>query len=464
MEAADRSPVPPRLLVRDGLLLTLGPDRPEPYAGWMEVGADGRISALGAGRHPGPVDDTTTVVDAEGCFVAPGFVSAHSHLFTSGSRGLGADATLYGWIAAMTHWTRHADAADMYWLTHHGSLDFLNSGITTAYDFTSSGLRFDPANAGKGGFGGELPGPEFAEAQVRAKVDAGLRFVNSVMLSDEVGSHADVLDRLDHIVAYGQSFAEDPTYLGTAISGAVQWALDRSTAELEVEAMARHGLKNQPHFLETAEQLDLQRSKFAWYRDAGAFGPDLLFGHFVQATDSQIVEAATAGCAMVWQPTSNGRLASGVANVPRCLEVGMRVGVGLDDQSCTDLSDPFQNLRMGIYLQRAVHKDPAAMAVRQMLELHTLGSATVLGVEDHVGSLEVGKYADFLVVDPRHPDTGPVWDPIGTYVLGCGLRNLKQVWVGGKLVSQDGVIVHRDGTEASRQLHDRLRRIARDHG
>jgi cytosine/adenosine deaminase-related metal-dependent hydrolase len=138
----------------------------------------------------------------------------------------------------------------------------------------------------------------------------------------------------------------------------------------------------------------------------------------------------------------------------------MRVGVGLDDQSCTDISDPFQNMRAGIYLQRAAALDPGAMPVADMLRLHTIGSAEVLGIEDQVGSLRPGKYADFVVVDPRSPDTGPVWDPVATYVLACGLRNLKRVYVGGDLVSLDGRIVHADADEVSRQVHERMGELA----
>jgi 5-methylthioadenosine/S-adenosylhomocysteine deaminase len=451
------------LLVQNGRFLTMAPGRPDPFDGWMRVGDDGRIAEIGAGDpDPAARARAARVVDAGGAFVAPGFVSAHSHLFTSGTRGLGLDQALYGWIEAMTNWHRHLTTEDLYWMTFHGSIDFLNNGITTAYDFTNGRLEFSAEDAGHGSFQGRLRPPEDGEAQLRAKVDAGIRFVNSVMLDDTVGTHADAVDRFDQIMGYARQFEGSPLLLKMAISGAVQWAPDRSTAELEVEVMHRHGLINQSHFLETPHEIELQRSKFAWYRDAGAFGPDLLFGHFVQATGDQIVEAASHGCGMVWQPTSNGRLASGVADIPRIRAAGMRLGVGLDDQACTDVSDPFQNLRMGIYLLRAVHKDAAAMAVRDMLELHTLESARVLGVEADVGSLEVGKYADFLVVDPRSPDTGPVWDDFGTYVLASSLRNLKQVWVGGELVSQDGVIVHVDAEEVSRQVHDRYARIRQD--
>jgi cytosine/adenosine deaminase-related metal-dependent hydrolase len=163
---------------------------------------------------------------------------------------------------------------------------------------------------------------------------------------------------------------------------------------------------------------------------------------------------------MVWQPTSNGRLGSGFADVVRVRAAGMRVGMGLDDQSCTDISDPFANMRMGLYTTRALHHDAAVLMPRDVLRMHTLGAAEVLGVADRVGSLEVGKYADFVVVDHRDPSTGPVWDVLATYVLACGLRNLKQVYVGGRPVSVEGRCVSPLAARADDELRDRMPRAA----
>jgi cytosine/adenosine deaminase-related metal-dependent hydrolase len=448
-----------KLIVRNALLLTLADAEPEPFHGFLAVAADGRIAAIGPGDPPETLTAVQTI-DARGAFVAPGFISAHSHLFTSGSRGLGTEHALYGWGDAMMFYTRHADAEDIYWCTLHGSLDFLSNGITTAYDFTDGRLPMALDERGQRIVIGPLKPAAFAEAQIRAKVDAGLRFINSVMLNEEAGTEAEVLDRYGETLRYAEGFAETGLYLGSSISGSVQWSTRLGTAALEVTAMRRFGVINQPHFLETVQQVELQRSKWAWYRDAGAFGPKLIFGHFVQATDDMIAEAGRCGCGMVWQPTSNGRLASGFANIPACIKAGMRIGVGLDDQSCTDISDPWQNMRMGIYTQRANAKDPSAMGVAQMLRLHTMGSAEVLGIADRVGSLETGKFADFLIVDPRDPDTGPVWNPVATYVLACGLRNLKAVYRGGELMSEAGRSTNPKAAEASRQLHARLRAIA----
>ncbi|OMQ14753.1 hypothetical protein A7K94_0214350, partial [Modestobacter sp. VKM Ac-2676] len=395
---------------------------------------------------------------ARGALVGPGFVSSHSHLFTSGSRGLGMDQTLYGWIEAMTRYTEAADTEDIYWMTRHGAQDFLRNGITTAFDFTDSGLPFDRESDGVARYTTSVPDTEFQHAQLRAKVDAGLRHVHSVMLAQgDVDTDA-ALAQLDDVVALAAS-ADPDLHLGLAISGTVQWADSPDAATLEVAAMRRHGLLNQPHFLENPNEVELQRSKFAWYVDAGALGPDLVFGHFIQTTDEILQAAAAAGCGMSWQPMSNGRLASGVASIPRIRELGMRVGMGLDDQSCTDVSDPWNNMRTALALLRATYNDPAAMPVRDVLALHTRGSAEVLGLDDHVGTLQVGRYADFLVVDPRDPDTGPVWDAYGTYVLACSLRNLQSVWVGGRQVADGATLCDPQATEVVDQVHERMARL-----
>ena len=446
-----------RLLVTNAVLLTLDPERPDPFRGWFTVGDDGRITAIEPGDPPeGTTADET--LDAAGKLVGPGFVSAHSHLFTSGSRGLGMDQTLYGWIEAMTRYTRAAGVEDIYWMTRHGAQDFLRNGITTAFDFTAAGLGFDKKSAGVATYEGGVPDAGYQHAQLVARADAGLRSVHSVMLGQGDVDRADALAHVDDVVSLASS-ADPSLVLKLAISGTVQWAESTDAAALEVAAMRRHGLLNQPHFLENPNEVELQRSKFAWYRDAGALGPDLVFGHFIQTTDEILQTAAAAGCGMSWQPMSNGRLASGVAQIPRIRELGMRVGIGLDDQSCTDVSDPWNNMRTALALLRATYKDPAAMPVRDVLVLHTRGSAEVLGIDGDVGTLRVGRFADFLVVDPRDPDTGPVWDAYGTYVLACSLRNLHEVRVGGRPVAEGARLCDPRAGEVEDQVHERMARL-----
>lgn len=447
------------LLVTNARLITIPAGTDDPgylERGWMLVDG-GRIAALGEGDPTVTADE---VLDVAGAFVAPGFVSSHSHLFTSGLRGLGVSETLYGWCDSMLGTTAHFTPQDMYWSTLHGALDFLSNGVTTAYNFTDPLQAWESMVEGTR-LGGDAPLRDLSyhTRQADGCLDAGLRFVDAIGMDVSTGSDEEIFDRFAASVAHTRSLDADYA-LGASIMGQVQWSPRPEAAELEVEAMRRYGVTNQAHFLESPEAVPVQQAKFASYVRAGALGPDMMFGHFIQTTPEILEQAAAGGASMSWQPASNGRLASGVALVPEMLELGMKVGIGLDDQACTDVSDPWQNMRMGIAMQRARTKDPLSMMPERVLRLHTLGGAEILGVDDRVGSLEVGKFADFVVVDPRHPDVGPLWHPVRNYVLSMTPRNLKAVYVGGMLVNADGVSTNPLAAEASVRLHEDLPALA----
>jgi cytosine/adenosine deaminase-related metal-dependent hydrolase len=447
------------LLVVNARLITIPAGSDDPgyiERGWMRV-EDGRIAAIGAGDPPDTAADET--LDVDGAFVAPGFVSSHSHLFTSGLRGLGVADTLYGWCDSMLGMTAHATPDDIYWSTLHGALDFLANGVTTAYNFTDPQQAWESMVDGKRVGNAPLRGTEYHTRQADGCLDSGIRFVDSIGMDVTAGTDDEIFARFEASVAHTR--AMDPDFaLGASIMGQVQWSPRPEAAELEVEAMRRFGVTNQAHFLESPEAVPLQQSKFALYRDAGALGPDMMFGHFIQTTPEIIEQAAAGGASMSWQPASNGRLASGTALVPEMIAMGMKVGMGLDDQACTDVSDPWQNMRMGIAMQRARTKDPLSMMPELALRLHTLGSAEIMGVADRVGSLEVGKFADFVVVDPRRPDVGPLWHPLRSYVLSMSLRNLIGVYVGGELVARGGESTNPLAAEASVRVHADLPAMA----
>ncbi|MDT7580659.1 MAG: hypothetical protein QOK35_1923 [Pseudonocardiales bacterium] len=443
------------LTVVDALLVPVADTGPPWLRGWLTVGDDGRITGIGPGTPPVLSGE---VLDAGGAIVAPGFVSAHSHLFTSGFRGIAPDATLYPWVRAMMEVLAHTDAEDVYWASAHGACDFLPNGVTSAYNFLQSRVvwLFD----GVRNVAAAVNPPEYAVRQCAAAADAGLRVVNAFRLDDEAQSDDETLGVFAELAAASADVVPADQHLGVSVMGAVQWAASPRTARLEVAAMDAHGVGNQAHFVETAESVTEQQAKFAWYRDAGALRPEFVFGHFVHPTDEMVDTAAAAGCGMAWQATSNGRLGSGFADVVRLRRAGMRVGLGLDDQACTDISDPFANMRTGLYAMRALHHDAAVLRPADVLRMHTLGAAEVLGVADRVGSLEVGKHADLLVVDHRDPTTGPVWDVVATYVLACGLRNLKAVYVGGRPVAREGRCVGPLQARADAELHERIPRAA----
>lgn len=168
------------------------------------------------------------------------------------------------------------------------------------------------------------------------------------------------------------------------------------------------------------------------------------FAHFIHTDDTVLREAAAAGAAMIWNPLSNVRLASGLPQIEAYLAAGLRVGMGVEGQASADISDPFENIRLGLYALRIRRENAGGLQPIDLLRLHTLKTAEVLGVQRWVGSLEVGKFADFLVVDPGNPATGPVWDAAATIVFACSSRNVSSVVIGGKKVIESGRVLDHD--------------------
>lgn len=442
--------MPGKLLVRNALLMTIADGQKDPFMGYILVAADGRIARVAAGEPPADAA-AAAVYDAGGKFVIPGFISAHSHIYCSPLRGTGADKTLLDWLGAWLPLISASTPEDLYWYTLHGCLDFTRYGITSAYNFTTTGSKWNgyekPSTP--------IPG-DWEEEQFRAEIDSGMRFIHSFGVTFS-GTEAEQRQGIEKFIAYTQPFRGNPRFLKLALSGGVAFTRNKDIARREAAYMRDYDLDNQMHYLEPPNAAQTQRDKFPWLEESGllAMGPRLYFGHFIHTTPEIVAAVAKAGCNMVWNPLSNGRLASGFADIPAYLKAGMKVGMGLDNQNAADIPDPFENMRMGLYAMRDKYEDATVMSPYDVLRLHTMGSATVMRVADRVGSLEAGKYADFDVVDPAHRDTGPVYDPYATLVLACGQANLERVYIGGELVALRGEIMGRDFDRVSGEVRRR---------
>ena len=401
--------VPAKLVVRNAYIFSMASSEREPFTGYIAVGADGRIVAVDKGEPPASLK-AATVWDAKGHWVMPGFISAHSHLWQSAYRGLAADKTLLGWIDELYgKAVTKATAEDLYWFTLEGSLDHLRHGVTSAYNFN---------------YGGHTPeqAVEFDEQEFRGQMDSGIRFVFGSEPGRVTATYGldDARQRLKTFLDWvaTQQASKDPQTRdrllsvmingGTAFTDTPKQALKQ--AVMEAALMKEFDLGNQSHYLEQPETQVEDRKLFQSFTDAGLVTNRMIFGHFIH-TDPEIIAAtARAGAAMSWNPLSNGRLASGVADIPAYLKAGVRVGMGVDGEASADLADPFENLRAGLYAIRDKYENAGVMSPYDVLRLHTMGSADVLGVADRLGSLEKGKLADFLVIDPG--EYGHVFDPV----------------------------------------------------
>jgi len=427
--------------------------RRDPVSGYLVVGQNGRLLAVSAGDPPTGLRATQTW-DAGGHWVLPGFISAHSHLWQSAFRGLAANQTLPGWLTAVyTQRAVKAHPEDYYWFTLDGALDHLQHGVTAAYNFSYGGA-FE-------GLGVKAEPGSFDQNEFRAEIDSGIRFVHGIDVGWVSPPHASRVFGIDQarpplkaFLAWSSAQPKSDAFLSVMINGYVGFNSTYEQAVMEKALMDEFHLGNQAHYLEAPEDQYEEQSKFRWFKDSGMLSKQLIFGHFIHTNRYILEQSAKAGASMSWNPLSNGRLASGVADIPAYLKAGVRVGMGVDGEASADLADPFENMRTGLYAVRDKYEDATIMSPYDVLRLQTMGSADVLGVADRLGSLVPGKLADFLVIDPTRFRT--IFDPYASLVFVAEERDLERVYVGGDLLVENGAILKHDMVKERAEVNKRV--------
>ncbi len=454
----------PALLVEDAVIFTMAPGQTTaaeraPIKGYLTVDASGHLLAVAAGTPPATLH-ARQVVDAHGHWILPGFISAHSHPWQAAFRGLAADSTLTNWLTAVyTDNAVKSQPEDFYWFTLSGMIDHLQHGITGLYSFNYGGHDKPDTDEAK----------TFNGYQFRAEMDSGVRFVHGFDVGSATATGvtpaytaAQARVPLKAFLEWAKSeAATTPSgadrYLSTMVSGYTAFSDTQNQAVLDKALMDEFHLGNQSHYLEPPDTAVEEQAKFRWFTDTGLLGPTMIFGHFIHTTPAILDATGKAGASMSWNPLSNGRLASGVADIPKYLKYGIRVGMGVDGEASADLADPFENMRSGLYAIRDKYEDATIMSPYDVLKLQTMGSADVLAVSDRLGSLEAGKLADFLMVDPTR--FGPVTDPYASLVFVADERDLERVYVGGQLLVLRGVFMKQNAAKVQAEVNRRVAAI-----
>eukprot|EP00903_Cladosiphon_okamuranus_P004419 g4417.t1 len=415
-----------QVLITNATILTLADGEETPFVGHIYVDDDGRIASVGEGPYLDSMPEMTEQVDATGMLVIPGFVSGHNHLWQAAFRGIAQDGVLYPWLEAL-HWTYgdYFSEGDFYTFTMLGALDHLVHGITTTYNH-SQRLAANEA--------------QYLES-LEAELDAGQHFVFAYNADMNAGVAA-MTEKFEAFMQQAEVLMAEPDALMLGASlNVVGSYRGMEFFEKEIELAEKYGITGQIHYLEQYSRSENDRTKWSSFLQAGAVAENISYAHFIHTTDQILTDTAERGGAMIWNPLSNGRLASGLADIPRYQQLGVRVGMGVDGAASGDISDPFENMRMGMYALRMQYKEATVMSPMEVLRLHTLKTAEVLGVDDKVGSLEVGKLGDILVINPDSPATGAVFDPASHLVFALSADNIDQIYVAGELKVKNGASI-----------------------
>jgi 5-methylthioadenosine/S-adenosylhomocysteine deaminase len=403
---------------------------------------DGAVAVNGESiAYVGPASDAPPGerIDLGNAVLMPGLVNAHTHLELTAMRGWLEDLPFRQWILRVTHGRRDVLHSEQLLASARvGIGEGLLSGITTFADTCESGAaHLAMRQMGVRGimyqevFG---PAPDQAPAalkDLRQKLDA-LRDEDTGLVRTGVSPHApySVSDDLFAATATLAKTEVLPIAIHAA-EGEAEAQLVRDGEGAFADALRARGISVAPRASSTIELLDRRRVLDA--------RPLLI--HCVHVTDADIGRIASRGCTVAHCPASNAKLGHGVAPVAEMLGAGVSVGLGSDSVASNNRMDLLDEARLAVFGQRARLRRPDALSAKAALELATLGSARALGLDAHVGSLEVGKSADLAAFSLDSARAEPSYDPHGALVFAHSGRPASLVLVAGVVRVSAGALV-----------------------
>jgi len=413
---------------------------------------DGFIELVGSTSElPATADE---ILDLSGHIILPGLINTHHHFYQTLTRAVPAaqDANLFNWLKTLYPIWARMTPDHIRVSTQTALAEMALSGCTTASDH----LYLYP-NGSK------------LDDEIAAALETGIRLHasrGSMSLGESDGGLPpdSVVEDENYILKDSQRLIEayhDPNpgsmtqvVLAPCSPFSVTGDLMRQSA-----AMAReYGVQLHTHLAETQDEEEFCLELFGhrpvgYMQEVDWIGDDVWFAHSVHVNDEEINLYAKTGCGVAHCPSSNMRLASGIAPILEMLTAGVKVGLGLDGSASNDGNHMLGEARQAMLAARvraglmgaslSGTEAPPIMTARQALEIATRGSAAVLGRTD-IGSLEPGKCADFFAINLNQIDfAGALHDPVAA-VLFCAPVKTDYTVVGGKFVVKEGQMVNLD--------------------
>ena len=400
----------------------------------VTMDAAGRVLAPGAlavdGRDIVGIDSPAVIaarfsaadtIDAAGHVVMPGLINTHTHAPMVLYRGLADDLALMEWLQKYIFPAEAKTVTPAFVRagTRLAALEMIESG-TTAY----ADMYY------------------FEEEIAKATEQAGLRGVlGQTIIEFPVPDAKTPADALERAEAFIRQWAGNELIV-PAVAPHAMYTLDTATMRAVLGLADRARAPIITHLAETREEVTIAREKYkmtpAAYLDSlGLLRPRTLAAHGVWLTPEDVRLLARRGVGVAHNPESNMKLASGTAPVPSMLAAGVAVGLGTDGAASNNDLDMFEAMRQAALLHKLQSNDPRAIPARTAVAMATAGAARALGMEREIGSLEVGKRADLIVVSLGAARQTPVYDPLSHLVYVTRGDDVRTTIVNGKILMRD---------------------------
>ena len=368
------------------------------------------------------------IIDYQGAWIMPGLVNCHTHSAMTGLRGIRDDSNLHEWLEDYI-WPAEAEfTPEMTTKAVKEALtEMLLSGTTTFNDM------YNPN------------GVDIAKIYEVVKASKMRCYFSPTLFSSELEKTDETIVRTRAIIERIKGY-QDPKFK-VMVAPHSPYSCSRDLLEASLELAKEENIPLHIHVAETQEESGIILKRYgkrplAFLDELGYLDHKAVFAHGVELNEAEITRLVDSQVAIAHNPISNLKLASGIAPVVQLQQVGVPVGIATDSVASNNNLDMFEEGRTAALLQKMKSGDASQFPIETALKALTIEGAKVLGMEDEIGSLEVGKQADFLVIQPQGKiHLQPQENMLSHLVYAVKSSDVDDVYIGGEQVVKDGHVL-----------------------
>jgi 5-methylthioadenosine/S-adenosylhomocysteine deaminase len=423
------------VLIKNGYVVTVDPSRRVFDGGFVMVGEDGRIAAVGPGNEA--PTGASEVIDATGMIVIPGLMNLHQHTWMNLFKGLADGWLLEPWVFGLVQPSIEAMTyEDILVSSRLAALEMLRTGTTTV-------LNHDVG----------FSVPSYEDAFIEPLATSGIRQVFARLFQCRTAKRPNYPSAAEAAAEFGRLVERyhgangGLTRLGIVIEcNAHHTELGKSSDELVRaghDVARQHDLRVVVHMSGGTLSLDMGFTKYlrltgrrdvAYLEGLGVLDHRWILKHGIHFSDTDIATARARGCHAVYTPTSESMRGGGLGPWRALHRSGVNCALGTDGPAVDYSVDMVEQMKACIYLQNVKHLDPAVMTPERVLEMATINAAHALGLHDELGSLEPGKRGDIAVFDIRDVHMQVAHNPLYSFICCARGADADTVIVDGRVV------------------------------
>ena len=374
------------------------------------------------------LEQAEELIDYQGAWIMPGLVNCHTHSAMTGLRGIRDDSNLHEWLEDYI-WPAEAQfTPEMTTKAVKEALtEMLQSGTTTFNDM------YNPN------------GVDITEIYDLVKASKMRCYFSPTLFSSEKETTDETIARTRAVIKTIKGY-QDPKFM-VMVAPHSPYSCSRELLEASLDLAKEENISLHIHVAETREESGIILKRYgkrplAFLDELGYLDHQAVFAHGVELNEKEIASLADSQVAIAHNPISNLKLASGIAPVVQLQKAGVPVGIATDSVASNNNLDMFEEGRTAALLQKMKSGDASQFPIETALKALTIEGAKVLGMADEIGSLEVGKQADFLVIQPQGKiHLQPQENMLSHLVYAVKSSDVDDVYIAGEQVVKDGQVL-----------------------